>query len=88
MVFPEKSHGFSRPPQHGESQISGAQGVLAKEVAVGELPKQGQGKDQKHTSAVFQPRFQDATKVASRSDMDDPPVITSNIFKPAVPKHL
>jgi len=37
---------------------------------------------------LFQPRFQDATKVASRSDMDDPPVITSNIFKPAVPKHL
>jgi hypothetical protein len=37
---------------------------------------------------LFQPRFQDATKVASRSDMDDPPVITSKIFKPAVPKHL
>jgi len=40
------------------SHISGAQGVLAKEVAVGELPEQGQGKDQKHTSAVFQPGFQ------------------------------
>jgi hypothetical protein len=68
--------------------MSGAQGVLAKEVAVGELPKQGQGKDQKHTSAGSQDfkaaqTYKNETKTTNNNDLmgtDVCPGHTSTFF--------